>query len=714
MLGGAAVNNTVATALDLAENHGFPILPCRWRDETVTVDGEERVLKRKSPLTGRGFSDASRDPAQIRRWWQRWPDALIGVRTGNGSGLFVIDIDPDGIDWYTNNSERLAAGRVHKTERGYHLLYRDAGLGCTSKSIAPGVDSRGEGGYVIWWPAHGQPAVGDLEDVGELPAWARAAFEGAAAGVTRKTAEASHPPPTNGGIKTDRSADLMGRVALDVRAGKADYEIHNIHGDHPHARDQADPHRAVQRCIDRARSEIDAGNTGSMPAPGPTGAITADDFVAYMPMHAYIFIPSREVWPAASVNVRCAPPRGPDGEPVKRTLVVTGKDGRPVTKQVPMQPADYIDLTRPVDQMTWAPGLPLMIPDRLISGGGWIEREGVACFNLYLPPQVEPGDAGKAGLWLEHVRAVYPDDADHIVRWLAQRVQRPGDKINHALVLGGAQGIGKDTILEPVKYAIGPWNFAEVAPTHLLGRFNGFLKSVILRISEARDLGDVDRYALYDHTKTLIAAPPDVLRCDEKHIREHSVPNVVGVIITTNHKTDGIYLPADDRRHYVAWSERTREEFTPEYWNGIYQWYAAGGRRDVAAYLATLDLSTFDAKAPPRKTLAFYDIVDANRAPEDAELADVLERLGNPIAVTLAMLVGNAVDDAFKDWLTDRRNRRQIPHRLETAGYVPLRNDTAKDGLWKIGGRRQAVYALANVPLNERIRATTALTGRTW
>ena len=80
-------------------------------------------------------------------------------------------------------------------------------------------------------------------------------------------------------------------------------------------------------------------------------------------------------------------------------------------------------------------------------------------------------------------------------------MQRPHEKINHALVLGGKQGIGKDTILEPVKYAVGPWNFNEVSPQQLLGRFNGFLKSVILRVSEARDLGEFDRFAFYDHMK---------------------------------------------------------------------------------------------------------------------------------------------------------------------------------------------------------------------
>ena len=61
----------------------------------------------------------------------------------------------------------------------------------------------------------------------------------------------------------------------------------------------------------------------------------------------------------------------------------------------------------------------------------------------------------------------------------------------------------------------------------------------------------------------------------------------------------------------------------------------SGGDRHVAAYLAELDISAFDPKAPPPKTPAFWDIVDANRAPEDAELADVLDEMGNPDAVTL-------------------------------------------------------------------------------
>jgi hypothetical protein len=124
-----------------------------------------------------------------------------------------------------------------------------------------------------------------------------------------------------------------------------------------------------------------------------------------------------------------------------------------------MAASDWLDRNQPVEQLTWAPGLPMIIRDRLISEGGWIERLGVSCFNQYRPPVITPGDADKAGPWLTHVHRLYPMDAHRIIQWLAHRVQRPQEKINHALVLGGPQGIGKDTMLEPVKQAVGPWNF---------------------------------------------------------------------------------------------------------------------------------------------------------------------------------------------------------------------------------------------------------------
>ena len=432
--------------------------------------------------------------------------------------------------------------------------------------------------------------------------------------------------------------------------------------------------------------------SGEPPAANDDFALTLEDFVAYMPMHNYVCLPTREFWPAASVNSRIPP-------------VADGKKS--------INASTWLDANAPVEQATWAPGKPMLIYDKVISDGGWIDEPRFTVLNLYRPPTIEPKPAN-VDLWVNHIRRLYGDEAaDHIIKCFAHRVQRPHEKINHALVLGGAQGIGKDTILEPVKRAIGQWNFTEVNPTQMLGRFNGFMKSVILRMNEARDLGEFDRYSFYEHTKAYIAAPPDVLRVDEKHLREHYVLNVTFVIITTNHKVNGIYLPSDDRRHYVAWSNLRKEDFDAEYWNRVYAWYDCGGHEAITAYLRDFDISDFDPKAPPPKTQAWWEIVDTSRAPEDAELADVLDKLERPAAITLAEIKRHSTSAEFAEWLGDRKNARTIPHRMEECEYVPIRNPHAKDGHWKLGDRRQVIYVKRELSDRDGLAAARKLGGTT-
>jgi hypothetical protein len=70
------------------------------------------------------------------------------------------------------------------------------------------------------------------------------------------------------------------------------------------------------------------------------------------------------------------------------------------------------------------------------------------------------------------------------------------------------------------------------------------------------------------------------------------------------------------------------------------------------------------------------------------------------------MVASRATSDDFADFLRDRKNARMIPHRFEDCGYVAVRNDGAKDGLWAIDHRRQVIYAKAE--LSERDRITAA------
>lgn len=428
------------------------------------------------------------------------------------------------------------------------------------------------------------------------------------------------------------------------------------------------------------------GRTVEQPRP-----LALSDFVAYLPAGNYIFMATREAFPAASVNARVLP-------------VLIGQDEKGKPKYLPA--SQWLASNQAVEQMTWAPGEPDLIRDHIIANGRRVPKEGCTVLNMYRPPMITLGDPERAKRWVEHCKLIYPNDFEHIVNCLAHRVQNPGEKINHGLVLAGPQGIGKDTLLEPLKYAVGHWNFIEVSPAQLTGRFNPHQKSVILRVSEARDLGEFDRYSFYEHCKTLMAAPPDVLTCDEKHTRPYSVLNVCLVIITTNHKTDGLYLPADDRRHFVAWSNATKDDFEQDYWSGIYNWYRQGGLSHVAAYLSDLDISEFDPKAPPPKTSAFWDIVDANRAPEDAELADVVELLGKPDAVTTKM-IADIAEGPFAAWLRDPKNARKIPHRMEAAGYDRARSEQS-DGRWKVGGKNLTIYVRRELSPRDRAAAVDA------
>ena len=90
-------------ALDLAKR--LPVFPC---------DNDKR------PFTAHGFKDASTDPDVIRRWWTRWPSALIGVPTG--IKFCVVDVDlqhPEAQEWY--GKANLPVTRI-----AHHALRRPA------------------------------------------------------------------------------------------------------------------------------------------------------------------------------------------------------------------------------------------------------------------------------------------------------------------------------------------------------------------------------------------------------------------------------------------------------------------------------------------------------------------------------------------------------------------------------------------------------------
>jgi hypothetical protein len=132
-------------ALALARR-GLWVFPCRPRD--------------KLPATPHGFKDATTDADIIEQWWRQEPECNIGIATGQRSGVFVVDVDGEDAEAELRKLEAqhgaLPATVESITARGRHLYFAWAAehpVRNTAGKIAPGVDTRGEAGYVLAPPS---------------------------------------------------------------------------------------------------------------------------------------------------------------------------------------------------------------------------------------------------------------------------------------------------------------------------------------------------------------------------------------------------------------------------------------------------------------------------------------------------------------------------------------------------------------------------------
>lgn len=180
----------------------------------------------KHPLIAGGVRSATADADQIHRWWARWPWAGVGIATGARARLAVVDLDP--AHGATASLERLDPGHQPlpptlsaRTGGGWHRYYQAPA--CISNTAGrlgaldlPGVDLRGEGGYVVAAPSpHPSGAryawVADPSPLAPLPSWI-----------------AAPPPPTPTPLGVDRTpsyarhaleaeCDRVARAALGAR-----------------------------------------------------------------------------------------------------------------------------------------------------------------------------------------------------------------------------------------------------------------------------------------------------------------------------------------------------------------------------------------------------------------------------------------------------------------------------------------------------------------
>jgi len=187
----------------------------------------------KHPRIAHGLRAAIKDEEQIRGWWRWWPDMNIGIATGEASGFFALDVDPDHGGDDTPRELENQHGALPATVRqitgsgGEHILFRHvAGLRNSAGRRGPGLDIRSDGGYVVVPPsAHvsGRRYAWSVDHhplearIAEAPPWVLALLTAAgqqtapSASVRERWIEALSAP-CNEGERNDTLARLAGHL----------------------------------------------------------------------------------------------------------------------------------------------------------------------------------------------------------------------------------------------------------------------------------------------------------------------------------------------------------------------------------------------------------------------------------------------------------------------------------------------------------------------
>jgi hypothetical protein len=154
-------NLRLASALSYVKR-GWPVFPLHTPrpGRGCSCQNEKCGSAGKHPRTKHGLHGASKDPETIIKWWQQFPDANIGIRTGSASGIWVLDLD--GAE---GEASFAALQAVHgtisptlqsKTGTGGHLVFihpPGRKIRSSTRKIARGIDVRAEGAYIVAPPS---------------------------------------------------------------------------------------------------------------------------------------------------------------------------------------------------------------------------------------------------------------------------------------------------------------------------------------------------------------------------------------------------------------------------------------------------------------------------------------------------------------------------------------------------------------------------------
>jgi hypothetical protein len=387
----------------------------------------------------------------------------------------------------------------------------------------------------------------------------------------------------------------------------------------------------------------------------------------------------------------------------------------PTVAELFLSQADRLE----VSDITYAPGDPRLGPT----------NGHPPVFNAWRPTTIVASGVSAAQVqpWLDHVEFVMgsPSERDRFLRWCAFVAQHPKFKPNWCFLIMSLQGIGKDTMVWPVKLAVGDGNWKEELIYQLANSFNEVVETKFLVVGETAQprAGFVSAHDFQTHLKPLTAKPPDFLWVNKKHQAPYRIPNRLAVMMFSNDESP-LLLEKGQRRVHVV----NRRDAKPEpigYYKKLNDWLASGGAELAASYLLGYALADAEQDeliggvAP--ETDAKSELEHQSTHPALAQLEELLDDAseGKGVLACLVATQGEIADHVSGKghkisaqlvgrWLLDMEKRKTGVRRLRADPNKPHQAGLVSDGikhsgrLWLLGEKApdgRAWSAMTNVEI---------------
>lgn len=231
-----------------------------------------------------------------------------------------------------------------------------------------------------------------------------------------------------------------------------------------------------------------------------------------------------------------------------------------------------------------------------------------------------------------------------MLNWMASTLQRPQVKINHALLIAGTSRVGKDMLLNPLRYGLGSANVCEPPAGELKESFTDYLHHSKLVIFQ--EIQTFEGLNLENKLKPMLAAPPDMLRVRLFGRGFYETPNIVQAIFMSNYR-DALHISEGDGRYFTVWTNA--EPLTKEYYNDLWQWLDGGGNGLVVRWLLDRDISAFNPKQPAPLTRFKSEMIGTSKSPLKHQIEDMIAAGDHPFNVDCvrSVDVAKAMRDRF-------------------------------------------------------------------